>query len=55
VCEAQHIVHGSGYENWGDDDSLTLVFTGTRKSGLDTVDLSISDDGCTTIVTAYKD
>ena len=33
VYEAQHIVHGSGVENWYDDDDLTLVFSGTRKSG----------------------
>ncbi|HEY5783835.1 MAG TPA: hypothetical protein VIT65_03570 [Microlunatus sp.] len=54
VHEARHIAHGSGYENWDDDDHLTLVFTGTTKSRIDSVALSIADDGCTTIVTAYK-
>jgi hypothetical protein len=53
VHEAQHIVHGSGYENWSDDD-LTLVFSGTRGSGIASVDLSIDGDGCTSVVTAYK-
>jgi hypothetical protein len=46
-------VHGSGYENWSDDD-LTLVFSGTRGSGIASVDLSIDGDGCTSVVTAYK-
>jgi len=54
VYEAQHIVHGSGYENWGDDGDLTLVFSGTRKSGIDSVALSIDGNGCTGVVTAYK-
>ena len=53
VYEAQHIVHGSGYEDWSDDD-LTLVFSGTRKSGIDSVALSIDGNGCTGVVTAYK-
>ena len=56
VHEAQHIAHGSGVENWYDDDGddLTLVFAGTRKSGIDTVALSIDGNGCTGVVTAYK-
>ena len=56
VHEAQHIAHGSGVENWSDDDGddLTLVFAGTRKSGIDSVALSIDGNGCTGVVTAYK-
>jgi hypothetical protein len=52
--EAQHIVHGAGSENWYDDETLTLVFAGTSKSGIASVDLTIDDDGCTSVVTAYK-
>ena len=55
VHEAQHIVHGSGVENLDYNDELTLVFTGTRKSHIASVELSIDDGtGCTTAVTAYK-
>jgi hypothetical protein len=55
VHEAQHIVHGSGVENLDYNDELTLVFTGTRKSHIVYVELSIDDGtGCTTAVTAYK-
>ena len=55
VHEAQHIVHGSGVENLDENDETTLVFTGSRKSHIDVVELSIDDGtGCTTAVTAYK-
>jgi len=56
VHEAQHIVHGSGVLNLDENDELTVVFTGTRKSHIDSVELSTDDGtGCTTAVTAYKD
>ena len=55
VHEAQHIAHGSGYESWGEDDDLTLIFQGTKKSHISSVDLSIDEEtGCVTVVTAYK-
>ena len=55
VHEAQHIVHGRGVENLDENDETTLVFTGSRKSHIDVVELSIDDGtGCTTAVTAYK-
>ena len=55
VHEAQHIVHGSGVLNYDDNDELTVVFTGTGKSHIESVDLSIDDGtGCTITVTAYK-
>ena len=52
VHEAQHIVHGSGVEEWWDEGG-TLTFAGTSKSGIASVDLSIDEDGCTWAVTAY--
>ena len=55
VHEAQHIVHGSGALNPDENDELTVVFTGTRKSHIDFVELSTDDGtGCTTTVTASK-
>jgi hypothetical protein len=56
LVQAVHIVHGSGVLNLDENDELTLVFTGTRKSHIDSVELSTDDGtGCTTAVTAYKD
>lgn len=55
VHEAQHIAHGSGYENWGEDDDQVLIFDGTRKSHISQVVLSIDEgSGCVTAVTADK-
>jgi hypothetical protein len=49
LVQAVHIVHGSGVLNLDENDELTLVFTGTRKSHIDSVELSTDDGtGCTT-------